>query len=202
MRFLSGIKTLIEGQVWVIDPFLDQADFDFLFNKYCKADIDMLHVNNKDMKPLMADTNMSYRVLSIEHFAPIYQSIESHLDIQLPERQSKLAMQYKRFMTDDSYDLHAEDPKIYGDLVYVMYMSDEVDGRIIFPSEHEHITSKGFQEMQQMFGVTFAPETVNYTPKANTCVVMKTGIAHMVEPCSGRRDSIAGWPGFIPQTKR
>lgn len=202
MRSLSGIKSLIEGQVWVIDPFLNKANYKSLVRSYCDADIEMLHVNNKDMKPLMADTDMSYRVKSIDHFPPIYDSIEKHLNIKLPERQSNLAMQYKRFMRDDSYDLHAEDKRIYGDWVYIMYLTNETDGRIIFPSEQDHISSDGFVEMQEMFDITFAPQTVSYTPKANTCVVMKTGIAHMVEPCSGRRDSIAGWPGFVPSSKR
>jgi hypothetical protein len=199
---MSGLQTLVHGQVWAINNFLSDADLNYLQTTYMASDAKMLHVNNKDMTPLMADTDMSYRVLSIPVFQPIYDSIQHHLDINLPAPESKLAMQYKRFQKDDSYALHTENSEIYGEYVYIMYLTDEHDGAIVLPSEADHISSTGFKEMQSMFAITFAPETISYLPQRNTCVIMRTGIAHAVEPCSGRRDSIAGWPGFIPQTKR
>lgn len=193
---MIGITTLIQGQAWVIEDLLDTIDLDYVEKTYVSTAFDMIHVNNHDFKPLMADTNMSYRVVSIPVFEPIFESINSRLNITLPTTDSRLGMQYKRFESDDSYDIHAEDPKIYGDYAYILYLTDEVDGAIILPSERDHVTSNGFREMQGMFDISFAPKTISYKPKKNTCIIMRTGIAHSVEPCSGMRDSIAGWPGF------
>jgi hypothetical protein len=196
------LNELVPEQVWVIEDILDPIDLDYVESNYVALQHDMLHVNNMDFKPLMADTNMSYRVVSIPIFFPIFESINSHLNITLPITDSGLGMQYKRFESNDSYDLHAEDHKIYGEYAYILYLTDEEDGAIVLPSKDDHVTSNGFREMQEMFDISFAPETISYNPKKNTCLIMRTGIAHSVESCSGRRDSIAGWPGFIPQTKR
>lgn len=188
------MKTLVNDKVWVIDNFLSEDDYSTLIRKWVDNEMQMFHVNNLNTKPTMADTNMSYRVKTIPQFQPIYDSLEKNLNIKIPKRRSTLAMQYKQFMPGDGYDLHAEDSRIYGDYVYVMYLTDEDDGAIVLPSYEDHVTSKGFDEMQEIFNITFAPKTISYLPKANTCLVMKTGIAHLVEPCTGRRDTIAGWP--------
>lgn len=199
---MSGLTTLVDNQVWSIDNFLAADDFNYLLDTYVNKDFDMIHVNNKDFVPIMADTDMSYRVVSIPIFRPIIDSIEQHLNIKLNLSTSKLAMQYKRFLENDHYALHAEDASKYGDYVYIMYLTDEKDGELIIPSYEDAMKENtvGFDQMREMFDITFAPETITYKPKANTCVVMKTGIAHIVRKCSGRRDSIAGWPEFISKT--
>ena len=201
---MSGLKTLVDGQVWSIDNFLSEKDFTYLEKTYVNADIHMLHVDNKNMRPLMADTDMSYRVVSMKIYNPIFNSIEKHLDITLPKPKSKMAMQYKRFLGNDSYALHAEDKSIYGEYAYIMYLTDETDGELILPSRADAAkeSTDGFEEMKNTFDVTFADETMSYIPKKNTCLIMRTGIAHSVRSCTGRRDSIAGWPGFIPAIDR
>ena len=199
---MNGLTTLLDNQVWSIDNFLSEDNFKYLLDNYVNRDFDMIHVNNKDFVPIMADTDMSYRVVSIPIFQPIIDSITHNLNITLDISKSKLAMQYKRFLKDDHYALHAEDSTKYGDYVYIMYLTDEADGELIIPSYDDAMeeNTPGFDDMRKMFNVSFAPKTITYMPKANTCVVMRTGIAHIVRKCSGRRDSIAGWPEFISKT--
>jgi hypothetical protein len=64
---------------------------------------------------------------------------------------------------------HFEDPKIYGNWTFMLYLTDEVDGEL---------TAEG----------------ISILPKKNRLVLMKTGDIHTVNQCSGRRLNIAGWP--------
>ena len=197
-------KTLVENKVWLFEDFLSPEDFNYLEETYVSKDFDMIHVNNKDFKPLMADTGMSYRVITMDIYEPIYAALN---DLSVNEfgrsmeciKTSGLNMQYKRFEGSDFYDLHAEDSVKYGDLVYIMYLTDETDGELVLPSyeDAQREWTAGFQQMTEQFKVGFSDKTISITPKKNTCAVMRTGIAHIVRECSGRRDSIAGWPWFI-----
>jgi len=197
-------KTLVKDKAWILENFLSESDLSYLYDQYVNKDFDMLHVNNQDFKPLMANTGMSYRVITMDIYKPIYNALSTistnefgkNLDCT---KTSGLNMQYKRFEPSDYYDLHAEDSKKYGDMVYIMYLTDEKDGELIIPSleDAKKEWSDGFQQMTQQFDIGFANQTVSVTPRKNTCVVMRTGIAHIVRSCSGRRDSIAGWPWFI-----
>jgi len=197
-------KELIKDSLWVIEDFLSPEEFDTMYNQYVTAQFDdMLHVNNQKFKPLMADTDMSYRVVTMDLYKPIYKKLNQlsidRFGCEMPEEKFHgLNMQYKRFYPGDFYALHAENNKIYGDMVYVLYLSDEVDGDIEFPSLEDAKLewSDGFQQMTEMFDVSFADKTFKFTPKKNTCIVMRTGVAHLVRPCSGQRHSIAGWPWF------
>jgi len=196
-------NTLVPNSVWLFENFLSDEHVAYLEREYVYKDFDMIHVNNKEFKPLMADTDMSYRVITMDIYKPIYDRLneltltEFNKKLKL-EKTSGLNMQYKRFLGNDFYALHAEDCKKYGDLVYIYYLSDEQDGELVLPCRNDALDewSQGFQEMTQQFHVEFSPKTISITPQKNTCVVMKTGIAHKVNSCTGRRDSIAGWPWF------
>lgn len=202
MRNMS-VKTLVPNSAWLVTDFLSDDDFQYLHDQYVGKQLDMIHINNADFKPLMADTDMSYRAVTMDIYKPIYDALEpivnDHFEQSLPlEKTSGLNMQYKRFEQDDFYALHAEDRSKYGDVVYIMYLSDESDGELVLPSfeDAQKEWSTGFQEMTEQFSITFADNTVTVTPQANTCVIMRTGLAHIVRRCSGSRDSIAGWPFF------
>lgn len=196
-------KELIPNNVWLFEHMLDEESLSYLDREYVNKEFDMIHVNNKDFKPLMADTDMSYRVITMEIFKPIYDKLNvltcNEFGVSLAyEKTSGLNMQYKRFEGNDFYALHAEDKSKYGDLVYILYLTNEIDGNLVLPSfeDAQPQWSDGFQEMTEQFEVGFSPTTVDIIPKRNRCIVMRTGIAHYVNPCSGRRDSIAGWPWF------
>ena len=64
---------------------------------------------------------------------------------------------------------HSEDPEYYGDWVFMLYLTDEVDGEL-------------------------CTESLKILPKRNRLVLMRTGFEHWVEKCSGARLNISGWP--------
>ena len=64
---------------------------------------------------------------------------------------------------------HTEDPKYYGDWVFMLYLTDEIDGALCTPD-------------------------MRVLPKRNRLVVMHTGFEHWVEKCSGTRLNVTGWP--------
>ena len=52
--------------------------------------------------------------------------------------------------------------------------------------------TEGFRDMMSKVDVRFAgPKSI--MPTRNKCVVMRVGLAHLVEPCSGARPCITGW---------
>ena len=97
-----------------------------------------------------------------------------------------------------AFDLHAEDIKIYGPIVFMLYLSDEIDGQLETPTveDSKEDWDTGFQDMVDNFPVKFSPKTIMLHPKRNRCVVMSTGLAHRVRKCTGLRPNISGWPFF------
>jgi len=75
------------------------------------------------------------------------------------------------------YDIHKEDPKIYGECAFMYYLTDEIDGDL-------HLPAFDFK----------------LTPMENLCVIMKTGVLHKVDKCSGSRFCITGW-SFAPANR-
>ena len=65
---------------------------------------------------------------------------------------SSLQFVKKRFVPNKSfYKLHKEIPTIYGECVFMFYLTDEIDGDLVIPKFNYRIT-----------------------PKKNLCVIMKT----------------------------
>ena len=82
----------------------------------------------------------------------------------------------KSFVPNESYyDLHMEDPKLYGDVAFMYYLTDEIDGALELPSFEFKLL-----------------------PMENLCVIMKTGFMHKVNKCSGSRINITGWSYAVP----
>lgn len=75
----------------------------------------------------------------------------------------------KKFTKTSLIDRHKEDPEIYGDWVWMLYLTDETDGEL-------------------------CTDDITILPKRNRLVVMRTGFEHWVNPCSGPRINISGWP--------
>jgi len=75
----------------------------------------------------------------------------------------------KKFTPSSFIDKHKEDPEIYGDWVWMLYLTDETDGEL-------------------------CTDDMTILPKRNRLVVMRTGFDHWVNPCSGPRINISGWP--------
>jgi hypothetical protein len=202
-------KTLLENELYCYDDFLpDELLLDIMdkvdFNKFKS-------INNKNTPPVMFNTNFDYdllidpsfRDLPLRHY--IFNKINSLVE---PVWGEKLPigelyhMQYffKKNNPDApvAFDLHAEDIKIYGPVVFMLYLSDEIDGQLETPTveDSKEDWDAGFQDMVDNFPVKFSPKTIVLHPKRNRCVVMSTGLAHRVRKCTGLRPNISGWPFF------
>ena len=196
-----------ENMIWVHDNFLKEDDINYLLN----LNIDNFsHINNIDYEPIMADTAFSYRISNMDLYKPICDKLNELHSMNLNKKYHVLNMQYKKFKKNDFYALHAENSQIYGEWSYILYLTNEIDGRLVFPSmedaknAYNHVGkewSKGFDEMRGQFNMTFSKETISFLPKVNRCIVMKTGIPHYVEVCSGPRLTIAGWPDIASPNK-
>jgi len=99
------------------------------------------------------------------------------------------------------FDLHAEptpaDKDSFGHCVFMLYLSDEVDGAIICPSKQDAadagMINNEFKDGVKGITIDWCKNTIETIPKVNRCIVMKTGTPHYVPPCSGRRKCITGW---------
>ncbi len=93
------------------------------------------------------------------------------------------------------YDLHTEDPKYFGDIVFMLYLNDEDDGELVLPSfdDSKPLWTDGFRTMMKNIDVKFIDDTIEIKPKRNRCVFVRVGLAHYVKPCGGNRYTLTGW---------
>ena len=94
------------------------------------------------------------------------------------------------------YELHVESAELFGEFVFMLYLTDETDGEIVLPSEKDaHKDWKPeFQHMVDTLPVRFVENTISVLPKRNRMVCMRVGAPHYVKHCSGSRVCISGWP--------
>ena len=83
----------------------------------------------------------------------------------------------KKFTTSSRIGKHKEDPEVYGDWVWMLYLTDEIDGEL-------------------------CTEDMRILPKRNRLVIMRTGFNHWVESCSGARLNLSGWPFVTKQVRQ
>ena len=76
----------------------------------------------------------------------------------------------RKFDETSGIPLHHEEPESYGKWNWVLYLTDEVDG-----------------ELEIENGMVIIP-------KRGTLLVWQCGNLHKVNPCSGIRRSVIGWP--------
>lgn len=101
----------------------------------------------------------------------------------------------KIFEPDSNIEMHVETVGTYGPVIFLLYLSDEVDGALNLPDEttaRKKFWSDGFQEIYDSFAVKFVGP-YRFIPRKNTCIVMRVDCAHLVEPCSGLRPTLQGW---------
>ena len=82
----------------------------------------------------------------------------------------------KKFTSSSRIGKHKEDPEVYGNWVWMLYLTDETDGEL-------------------------CTEDMRILPKRNRLVIMRTGFYHWVEPCSGQRLNLSGWPFATEQVR-
>ena len=200
---------LLENELYFCDDFLPD---ELLLDVVDKVDFNKFKsINNKNTPPVMFNTNFDYdllvdpsfRDLPLRHyiFNKINSLVEPIWGEKLPDGELYHMQYFFKKNNPDApvaFDLHAEDIKIYGPIVFMLYLSDEIDGQLETPTveDSKEDWDTGFQDMVDNFPVKFSPKTIMLHPKRNRCVVMSTGLAHRVRKCTGLRPNISGWPFF------
>ena len=104
------------------------------------------------------------------HRLQLLSEIGEYIGTSLPTKDLEpMQLFAKKFTPSIRIGKHKEDPKVYGDWVWMLYMTDEIDGSL-------------------------CTEDMTILPKRNRLVIMRTGFDHWVEPCTGSRINISGWP--------
>ena len=196
-------QSLIENEVWVCENFLPNTMVDDILEKM--SDSDEKTLDGADAKHLVGNTYYNYNVLNdLRHIEEYRTFIIDKLNTLYEpvfgktaqtEDLSPLNYFFKTFNPKISkYDLHTESPELFGDAVFMLYLSNEPDGALRIPSRSQcmDMMTEGFRDMMSKVDVRFAgPKSI--MPTRNKCVVMRVGLAHLVEPCSGARPCITGW---------
>jgi len=112
-----------------------------------------------------------------KHRYKLLDKISDIIGSQVPtEHLEPMQLFAKKFTPSSFIDKHKEDPKVYGDWVWMLYLTDETDGEL-------------------------CTEDMRILPKRNRLVIMRTGFDHWVEPCTGERINISGWPFATKQVR-
>ena len=202
-------QTLLENELYLQDDFLPSEMLDGI-----TGHVDMQKfktINNKNTPPVMFDTNFDYsllvdssfRDLPLRHFIfdkmnPLVNEVWNTSMPTGPLHHMQYFFKKNNPTAGVAFDLHAEDIKIYGPIVFMLYLSDENDGQLETPciEDAKEDWGDGFQDMIDTFPIRFSPTTITVYPKRNRCVVMSTGLAHRVRKSHGIRPNISGWPLF------
>lgn len=196
-------QELVPNEIWAYENFLSADLVDSMLSDISTAGTKTL--DGEDAKHLVGKTYYNYNVLNeLRHNKTYKTAVINGLNTLYAQKFNKTAPLsdlsalnyfFKTFNPHKSkYDLHTESPQLFGDAVFMLYLSDEQDGALVIPTrtECDTIMTDGFREMMQKVDVRFAGP-YRILPKKNMCVVMRVGLAHLVEPCSGLRPCVTGW---------
>jgi len=190
---------------YIIDNFIDEQFIDQIIATMNAAD--SITLDGEKEKHLVGKTNYKYNVFrdGIRNNKKIKSHIFEKLNLfykqeigkECPtENLNPLQLFTKSFDPNKGfYDLHTEDPKYFGDIVFMLYLNDEQDGALVLPNKKdcEPLWTDGFQTMVDNIDVEYVDHTIEILPNRNRCVFVKVGMAHYVKPCKGKRYTLTGW---------
>ena len=214
-------QELIKNEVWYTENFLDESLVDYTLDKVRKAETKVLdsdeqphiiskshynynHVkyNIREDKIVLAETIVKLNELFNKIYKPIL--------IQDIDNKNVLQFTTKTFSKKSTYHVHTERRDMYGDFVFIHYLTTEKGGELILPdqdilAEHFRLNPDGltnwerFRHDLKMAGQrVYLAGPLTIKPIRNTCVVMRVGIAHFVNPVldaiENCRAVITGWP--------
>ena len=165
-------KALEQGNtIIILDNFLQSSYLKELERIVEKGKIKRL---DDTQNHVMSYTQYAWNIITCdlrhsEKRYPLLQKIDTILDCKVPkENLNPIQLFAKEFEADSFCAPHHEDPSLYGPWVFMLYLTNETDGAL-------------------------CAEGLKIIPRRNRFVVMRTGINHWVERCSGRRLNITGW---------
>ena len=214
-------KELVSNEVWYTDNFIKENAVDKILNKINSAETKVLDGNEQPhiiSKSHYNYNHVKYNVREdsgvvaqiIIKLNEVLEVVYKPLHIQDINEDNVLQFTTKTFNPDSIYNVHTERKDIYGDFVFVNYLTNEEGGELVFPDEF--MLNKHFEEYpkertnwlefkRKLAEANQDPYLVGplvIKPKRNSCVMMRVGSAHYVNPVvngkPGCRAVITGWP--------
>ena len=208
--------------VWKLNDVLSASLLDNILESIQKRQHEARVVTSENTKPKFCYSGFHYLQLPLEEslrrraFDSIIKAL-SLVDTSLnPTSGTSEELSYsnlflKGFTPGSHYHLHAEDQKVFGSLAYILYLSDEDSGSIVFPKKadlnkvanHEELKNWYFMDDYLSTNQTipkYLPETLELLPRKNQLVAFRTGLVHKVEEyrgCETGRFCFTGFPGAI-----
>jgi hypothetical protein len=214
-------KELVSNEVWYTENFIKENAVDKILNKINSAQTKVLDGNEQPhiiSKSYYNYNHVKYNVREdsgvvaqiVVKLNEVLEVIHRPLHIQDIDENNVLQFTTKTFNRDSIYNVHTERKDIYGDFVFVNYLTDEEGGELVFPDEF--MLNKHFEEYpkertnwlefkRKLAEANQDPYLIGplvIKPKRNSCVMMRVGSAHYVNPVvngePGCRAVITGWP--------
>lgn len=215
-------QELITNEVWYTDNFIDEGLVDQTLEHIRQSETKELDGNEQPHIISKSYYNYNHVKYNIHKDKPVVVAVinklnevlsEVHKPILLEDINEKNVLQFstKTFNPKSVYHVHTERKDIYGDFVFINYLTNEEGGELVLPNEYmleDHFqsypTERGnweqFKEkmVKESNQEPYLAGPLAVRPKRNSCVLMRVGSAHYVNPVrdgkSGCRVVITGWP--------
>jgi hypothetical protein len=174
------MDTNMKPIVTIIDDVFDE-DYLVKLDVLCKGEL--LQLDSKTGSHVGEYTDYEWQMIkndirSSPDRLQLLNEIGKYIGKTLPtEDLEPMQLFAKKFTTSSHIDKHKEDPNLYGDWVWMLYLTDETDGEL-------------------------CTEDMRILPKRNRLVIMRTGFDHWVGSCSGSRLNLSGWPFVTKQVRQ
>lgn len=208
----------VTNEIWYTENFIDEKLVDEVLENIKKSDTKELDGNEQPhiiSKSYYNYNHIKYNIhenskLVVQIITKLNEVLEEvYKPILIQDINPKNVLQFttKTFNPKSIYNVHTERRDIYGDFVFVHYLTTEEGGELVFPNEimlMDHFDTypeeKGnweqFKEKLEIQPYLAGPLAIR--PKRNSCVLFRVGSAHFVNPVRdaepGCRAVITGWP--------
>lgn len=213
-------KEIEKNMVWSLDHFFSPETLQLL-DCQINSQLERSHVkSDKLCDALVSQSKFHYQMLTLNidsgdlvrkevlnRLLSEDSPIEMNKNLNGLNKVSQAMIKF--FGPDSKYELHTEEGGRFGNWVYVVYLSNESSGEILFPSE-EWVSKmdvnceefKNWEIMKQSLekkdqSVFYASKDLSLMPKKNRAILFRVGLAHKVFPIDGNeigRFCLTGWP--------
>jgi len=215
-------QELITNEVWYTDNFIDENLVDQTLDHIRKSETKELDGNEQPHIISKSYYNYNHVKYNIHKDKAVVVAVIDKLNevlskvykpILLEDINEKNVLQFstKTFNPKSVYHVHTERKDIYGEFVFINYLTNEEGGELVLPNEYmledhfqsypdernnwEQFKDKMIKESNQE---PYLAGPLAVRPKRNSCVLMRVGSAHFVNPVTngkpGCRVVITGWP--------
>ena len=214
-------QELIKNEVWYTENFLDESLVDYTLDKIRKSDTKVLDAN--EQPHIISKSHYNYNHVkyniredkivlaqTIVKLNELFNKIYKPILIQNIDNKNVLQFTTKTFSEKSTYQVHTERRDVYGDFVFIHYLTTEKGGELILPDQDmlaDHFKQnpdgqtnwERFKESLKFDNQkVYLAGPLTIKPKRNTCMVMRVGIAHYVNPVIDATENcrvvITGWP--------